>query len=206
VEAALAARHLEVLAGDEAVLNHQSVGGVLANGEALAVDLVEQLVGTLLHAHLGGLEALVLVLPRLHVGAQAHAGRSLGLATAALAVHGAPLAQSEVGAVGQLAARHGLAGHEGALAGQILQQTAGAVVDKRHVLTAHLQIRDGDVTLLPAAEHHALALQSHPEHFLATAKEHQLRHVASLDAGALYLRDPQVRNPSSRAGGMCRRE
>ncbi len=56
VEARFSPRHLQVPAGDEPILDHQGVGGILAEGEAVTAELVDELGGALLHAHLGGRE------------------------------------------------------------------------------------------------------------------------------------------------------
>lgn len=52
-----------------------------------------------------------------------------------------------------------------------------AVPPQRRVLAAHVGIRNDDVTVLGAAEHHARALQGDAEHFHAPAKECEFWHV-----------------------------
>jgi hypothetical protein len=183
VEEVLLASHLQVAAGDEAILDDDGVGGILADGEALAAELVEELGAALLHAQLGGLE-LLLSLGRLplHARASADAGGALGLGAAALPEHRAPPAQGDVRAVWQLALLQLLAGDNGALAGEILELARLSVVGERHLLAADVGVGNDDIAALTTAEHHTLLAEREPEHFLATTKEHQLRH-SSLQEG-----------------------
>ncbi|EAU64430.1 hypothetical protein STIAU_4522, partial [Stigmatella aurantiaca DW4/3-1] len=72
-----------------------------------------------------------------------------------------------------------------------------------HLSAADVGIRDDDVALPATPQHHALVLQPHPEHFLATTKEHQLRH-AGLPGGppGLALHDGAPSFQPNRLGGV----
>jgi hypothetical protein len=52
-------RHLELVAGEEPVVNHHRVGRVRAQGEALLAQLVKELGGALPYAKLGAGKAAV---------------------------------------------------------------------------------------------------------------------------------------------------